>query len=89
MSTAAKILALRGPSSFYIRRLLRYWFTVVPIVPRLPNGKPVPWKAADSMRALVANSLMALQGAHDRCDAVTGVEENLRGLLAEIDGALK
>ena len=75
--------------AFSVRNILRYWLTEYLVNPRLSDGKPVPWKAADSIRALIANSLMALQGAEVRCDAVTGVEENLRGVLAEIDGVVK
>jgi len=71
--------------AFSIRTILRGWLTVYPVAPRLPTGEPVPWKAAQPIREHIANSLVALQGAEVRCDAVTGVEENLRGVLAELD----
>ena len=74
---------------FSVRNILRGYLTSYPVAPLLPSGRPVPWKAAQPIREHIVNSLQALQGAEVRCEAVTGVEENLRGVLAELDKALR
>jgi hypothetical protein len=70
---------------FSVRTILRGWLTQYPVHALRASGEPVPWKVGQSIREHIANSLQALQGAEVRCDAVTGAEENLRGVLAEID----
>jgi hypothetical protein len=75
--------------AYSIRVILRDWLTEKRIPACLGDGSPVPWKARQSIREHLGNAIQALQGAEVRCSAVTGAEENLRGVLAEIDKAVR